>query len=187
GSWGRPRGRCGGEPVWDGAGAGPRADGSSTATTTANAAGLWVSMRVMPMSATPMVRGGGTVGRYLDRRQRIGRHEITNVAHRFIGRSEASHCRMLRSRILPRVGASGLDAPAGMGWYVETDDAIRAVRTVRIGRVFMWRGRVLNRVGSIRHMPKRGMAISVVVGRPGADDAVRPVEKRDLVRRSVES
>ena len=86
---------------------------------------------------------------------------------------------------MPRSGPARMHADSRMSRHVETDDPMRSIRAVRVGRMAMWCGRILNRIASVLKMSQGRVTIHVVVSRPCSYRVAVRIIERNLMRCTV--
>lgn len=109
---------------------------------------------------------GCAVADDFDRRQRISAHKCRDRTHRFVRRSDATHRRVRRTGQVARICSPGVYANAWVTSDIETDDAVRAVRSIRAGGVAMRSHPILDQIGSIGQVRQCSVAVDIVVGCP---------------------
>lgn len=128
-------------------------------------------MSIFRLLVGVMLRTGACIPTYAERGQRMLADVLADIGHGVVRGAYASHRGVLRTGLVFGVGASRMQSDANVMGHLEADNAVRAVRPVGVGRVWVRCLPVDDQLGSVGDMwLQAGMTVDVVVSRPAAND-----------------
>ena len=123
----------------------------------------------------------------VDGRQRVIPDCGADALHRLVGCADAALRRMRRTWLVCRLGPPRVDADAAVTWNREPQDAVGAIRSIRVGRMGVRANAVKKRIGRVGKMGERRVSIDVVERRPCPERSSLAVDQADLMGGSIEN